>query len=57
MTLWIPRISVIARISGISRISGEKLEFCHSRDIETEGAYYDKYKDFKFILAASVLFK
>ena len=55
MTLWIPRISVIARISGISRISGEKLEFCHSRDIETEGAYYDKYKDFKFILAASVL--
>ena len=33
------------------------VQFCHSRDKETAGAYYDKYKDFKFILAASVLFK
>ena len=24
---------------------------------KTAGAYYDKYKDFKYILAASVLFK
>ena len=33
------------------------VQFRHSRELETAGAYYDKYKDFKFILAPSVLFK
>ena len=33
------------------------IQFDHSRELETAGAYYDKYKDFKLILATSVLFK
>ena len=42
---------------GGGQISTKQVQFCHSRDIETAGPFYDKYKDFKFILAASVRFK
>ena len=50
-------LSYTTTIGTLCTKEAKLIQFCHSRDIKTAGHYYDKYKDFKFILAASVLFK